>query len=331
MTEARANNPGVRVVVLSADAPVRAALSNLSRGVECVAVQSAYEAAAELVAGDANRAAAPNWAGPANGDRSHPAATGAVLALVVDLRLMSPRHLRLLQIARERDVELLAVGGIPSGLTPEDLSGVRLVARADLKAALEKLLATPSAALGAGRAAAAAEGIAEAPAISEAEPLSADERIERDIDEGRYVSDEAPPNHETQWEPEEPPRAAPSRPTAPAGASRAGGDSSRRGAAASRAAGGNGSESESKRTRERTAVSGTERPDARGSSPHTPGEPERAAVGPAASPVVPAAPKPAAAAPDAAAADSSARAGQGPAPRSILTKEELAALLEDEK
>jgi hypothetical protein len=120
MADARANNAVRRVVVLSADAPVRAALAEAAPGVRCAAVQSAYEAAAELVAGGA-------------------------AALVVDLRLMSPRHLRLLQIARQRGVELLAVGGIPASLTAEDLSGVRFVARADLRATLERILAGDSA------------------------------------------------------------------------------------------------------------------------------------------------------------------------------------------
>lgn len=84
-------------------------------GAEIIAVASPYEAAAELIAS--------------------PAA-----ALVVDLRLMGPRHLRLLEIARSGGAELLAVGPLPPGMTAEDLSGVRLLARADLPAALLQLL-----------------------------------------------------------------------------------------------------------------------------------------------------------------------------------------------
>jgi hypothetical protein len=273
MAEARANNPVLRVVVLSADAPVRAALADAAGlrspqappGAECVVVQSPYEAAAELVAGPA-------------------------IALVVDLRLMSPRHLRLLQIGRERNVELLAVGGVPAGLTPEDLSGVRLVARADLKAALERVVAGasarlgagPSAGLGAGRAVAlVAEAAGPARAVSAVERPAAGaiERpaagaVERPVaDDGQYVSEEVPPRDESRWEPEEPPRAT-----------------SRRGAAAQRPGAAGPADADVKRARER----------------HEP------APAPASAP-----------------AEESPRPAMGPAPRSILTKEELAALLED--
>jgi hypothetical protein len=115
MADARAGNPAQRVVILSPDGALRAALGRPPGEAECIPVASPYEAAAELIAAPA-------------------------LAIVIDLRLMGPGHLRLLQIARERGVEMLAMGGIPSGLTAEDLSGVRLLARADLKAAMEKLL-----------------------------------------------------------------------------------------------------------------------------------------------------------------------------------------------
>ena len=115
MAEGQAGNPAPRAVVLWPDGAVRSAVAGGGEGPECIFVASAYEAAAELIAAPA-------------------------LAIVIDLRLMGPRHLRLLQIARERRVEMLAVGSIPSGLTAEDLSGIRLLARADVKAALEKLL-----------------------------------------------------------------------------------------------------------------------------------------------------------------------------------------------
>ncbi|MHC4294786.1 MAG: hypothetical protein ACYSTL_04310 [Planctomycetota bacterium] len=81
---------------------------------KCVRVSTAYEAAAEILA-----------------------ATTA--ALVIDLRLLPERHLRLLEIARQRKTEILAVGSVPSGLTSENLSGVRLVSLADLPKAISDL------------------------------------------------------------------------------------------------------------------------------------------------------------------------------------------------
>ncbi|MDY6913489.1 MAG: hypothetical protein SVT52_03415 [Planctomycetota bacterium] len=86
----------------------------------CVHVSSAYEAAAELLA-------APT------------------AAMVVDLQMLSLRHLRLLKIAREMDVEVLAVGSLPAGLTAEQLSGVRLVSIDDLPNVLTRLARTPDA------------------------------------------------------------------------------------------------------------------------------------------------------------------------------------------
>ncbi len=106
-----------RVVVLSPDAAgaSQEAADLRDEGIEVVRVTTAYEAAAELIAA--------------------PAA-----ALVVDLRLLGPRHLRLLTIARESQVEILAVGGLPPGMNSEDLSGVRLTSRADVAATLKKLI-----------------------------------------------------------------------------------------------------------------------------------------------------------------------------------------------
>lgn len=88
-------------------------------GVECVRVASAYEAAAEILA----------------------ASTGV---LVVDLRLVRGGHLRLLEIARRMNVEVLAVGTVPPDLTSEDLSGVRMMARADLPEAMQRLAKPPA-------------------------------------------------------------------------------------------------------------------------------------------------------------------------------------------
>ncbi len=84
------------------------------KDVQTVYVPTAYEAAAEMLA-------APT------------------VALVADLRLVGRRHLRLLAIARQMGVEVFAVGVVPTGLTGEDLSGVRMIALADLPEALRRL------------------------------------------------------------------------------------------------------------------------------------------------------------------------------------------------
>src|ERR1035437_4260581 len=80
----------------------------------CVVVPCAYEAAAELLA-------APT------------------LALVIDLRALGRRHLRLLDIARQLGVEILASGPLPAGMNADELSGVRLVSTAGMAAELGRL------------------------------------------------------------------------------------------------------------------------------------------------------------------------------------------------
>jgi len=106
---------GVRVVVLSAEVRrIEAELKDSPAGLQCVRVATAYEAAAELLA--------------------EPAA-----ALVIDLRRLAGRHLRLVQVARQMDVEMLAFGTLPAGMSTEELNGVRLVSRAELPAELERL------------------------------------------------------------------------------------------------------------------------------------------------------------------------------------------------
>ncbi|MFW6062091.1 MAG: hypothetical protein ACOC93_04710 [Planctomycetota bacterium] len=65
-------------------------------------VETAYEAAAELLG-----------------------TPPAVLAL--DLGLLERRHVRLLELARQREVPVLAFGHLPAGLDSEQLSGVRLI------------------------------------------------------------------------------------------------------------------------------------------------------------------------------------------------------------
>ena len=105
----------VRVVLLSGASAELASLQ--IEGVRCIRAPTPYDAVAEIL--------------------SAPAA-----ALVVELRLLRGRHLRVLEIARQMDVEVLAVGTVPRGLTGEDLSGVRLTARRDLPGVLARLTGT---------------------------------------------------------------------------------------------------------------------------------------------------------------------------------------------
>lgn len=81
-----------------------------------VSTRSAYQAAGEVLA-------------------------GPVVAIVIDLRLLTPRHLRLVKIAREMDIEMLAVGSLPPDMSSDDLSSVRLVSRDGLSDTLKKLCA----------------------------------------------------------------------------------------------------------------------------------------------------------------------------------------------
>lgn len=73
----------------------------------CVRVSSPYEAAAELLC-------APT------------------AVLVVELSLLSRRHLPLLALAREMEVDLLGVGALPGDLTADELAGVRLTSADEL-------------------------------------------------------------------------------------------------------------------------------------------------------------------------------------------------------
>ena len=103
--------PCVRVVVLARQG-VRA-----PSGVDLVAAPSAYEAAAEILVAPAR-------------------------ALVIDLGMIWDRHLGLLTIARDLKIDILAFGAAPSGISAEELSGVRLVSLAELPATLEGLSVT---------------------------------------------------------------------------------------------------------------------------------------------------------------------------------------------
>ena len=88
-------------------------------GIDLIRAGSAYEAVAEMLC--------------------EPAA-----GLVIDLRLLGAGGLGALEIARQRGVEMLATGMVPSGLTAEDLSGVRLLAKRDLPAAVRDLAPLPA-------------------------------------------------------------------------------------------------------------------------------------------------------------------------------------------
>jgi len=68
------------------------------------------------------------------------------IAVVIDLRCLTPGDLPLIEMTRQRSLEVLAVGSVPSGITTTDLSGVRLSARDHLSALLEGFAASsPSA------------------------------------------------------------------------------------------------------------------------------------------------------------------------------------------
>jgi hypothetical protein len=106
-----------RAVILSRDPTVGSLLGRCcAPGVRLLRVASGYEAAAEILA-------AP------------------VAALVVDFRAMARPHRKLLDLARRMGVELLGVGRLPTGMSIDDLSCVRLVSRADLPAALDAVAA----------------------------------------------------------------------------------------------------------------------------------------------------------------------------------------------
>jgi hypothetical protein len=111
---------GRKVIVLSRDAMfAQAAQSdNSTSQYRCLRVTSPYEAAAELLA-------------------------EPPLAMVVDLRCLTPGDLPLIEMARQRGLEVLAVGAVPLGVTTTDLSGVRLSARDHISAHLENLASLP--------------------------------------------------------------------------------------------------------------------------------------------------------------------------------------------
>ena len=116
MADRATSGPRARVVVLSPDTATAGEDVRALRdeGIELVRAASAYEAVAEMLCEPAT-------------------------ALVIDLRLLGARGLRALEIARQRGIEVLATGTVPRGLTSEDLSGVRLLAKRELPDALRRL------------------------------------------------------------------------------------------------------------------------------------------------------------------------------------------------
>lgn len=99
----------LRVVTVSRDGLLTGdELARLNAvGIACEQVASPYEAAAAMLA-------APT------------AAVG------VDMRLLTRKHLRMLDLARKLGVEVLGTGAIPAGLSADDLRGVRLLGRSEL-------------------------------------------------------------------------------------------------------------------------------------------------------------------------------------------------------
>jgi len=126
---------------------------------QCVRVVTAYEAAAEILA-------APT------------------AALVIDLRMLTPRHVRLVALARRMEVEMLGFGPLPRNLSSDDLSGVRLVSREQLPAVLRQLTqaSEPRAAVAVGE----APSEAPPPAVATA-PAAAERPDEGSPAEGRYI------------------------------------------------------------------------------------------------------------------------------------------------
>jgi len=108
-----------RVVILARDGELASPNpQTLGLNVTFVRAEGGYEAAAELLA--------------------HPA-----MALLIDLPCLTPRHRKLLHVARQLGVEVLGVGAFPPGLSAGDLSGMRLISMNDLPATLRAIAPPP--------------------------------------------------------------------------------------------------------------------------------------------------------------------------------------------
>ncbi len=111
-----------RVVVLSRQQALASLASAGSGGrMRVIRVESPYQGAAEILAEPTE-------------------------AMVVDFRLLSVQHLRLIEIARELGVAILGVGALPVNISSDELSGVQLVGRGDLADALSRITAEASSA-----------------------------------------------------------------------------------------------------------------------------------------------------------------------------------------
>lgn len=120
MGESTKSYRGRKVIVLSRDASfARTAQGEHSTSqYYCLRVTSPYEAAAELL-------------------------IESPVAIVVDLRCLTPGDLPLIEMARQKSLEILAIGSTPLGVTTTDLSGVRLAAREHVAEMLAQLTLTP--------------------------------------------------------------------------------------------------------------------------------------------------------------------------------------------
>lgn len=115
MQQGQANVPA-RVVVLTRQKGIAEHVRRQIRhGDDWVLVSSAYEAAAEVLA--------------------EPTAV-----LVMDLRLLSPRDDRLVDVARSCGCAMLGIGSLPAGMSAAALSGVTLTAEPHLDAQVARAL-----------------------------------------------------------------------------------------------------------------------------------------------------------------------------------------------
>lgn len=109
-----------RVVILARDGELTSPdPQSLPQPIRFVRTASGYEAAAELL-------------------------SSPTLAILIDLPCLTPRHRKLLQIARSLGVEILGVGEFPAGFSAADLSGMRLISMEDLPTILRAILPRPA-------------------------------------------------------------------------------------------------------------------------------------------------------------------------------------------
>ncbi len=114
-----------RVVVLSrqqgfltkitkATKPTLASAGSGAGRMQVIRVENPYQAAAEILAEPTE-------------------------ALVIDFRLLTSQHLRLIKIANELDIAILGVGALPVNISSDELSGVQLIGTDDLADTLSRI------------------------------------------------------------------------------------------------------------------------------------------------------------------------------------------------